>query len=103
VKPLCVSPEASRDMDVHAQAIAHFSFVGAVNFYIALEAAFSELHRRPDVGTIFMGSQCGPMRVWRVPQFRKHLIFYRETTDAVEVIRILHGAQDWHSVFQVES
>jgi toxin ParE1/3/4 len=32
--------------------------------------------------------------MWPVPGFRNHLIFYRVTGDAIEVLRVLHAARD---------
>lgn len=34
------------------------------------------------------------LRVWPVPGFRRLLIFYRVTTNTVDVARVLHSARD---------
>lgn len=36
----------------------------------------------------------------RVHPHRAHLIVYRVTEDAVEVIRVLHGRRDWQALLQ---
>jgi toxin ParE1/3/4 len=40
------------------------------------------------------------LRVWRIEGFEKHLIFYRQTPDGIDVVRILHGARDIDSVLE---
>ena len=36
----------------------------------------------------------GGLRKWAIDGFRKYLIFYRVTTDAIQVLRVVHGARD---------
>jgi len=42
------------------------------------------------------------VRVWRVRGFTKWLIFYRSSDDAIEVLRVLHGARDLHAILSDE-
>lgn len=39
------------------------------------------------------------MRVWPIRRFPNHLIFYRPIDGGIEVIRVLHGAQDLDAIF----
>jgi len=39
---------------------------------------------------------------WAVRGFESHLIFYRDTEEALEVIRILHGARELESILAEE-
>lgn len=32
--------------------------------------------------------------------FRRYVIFYRANTDSIEIVRVLHGARDIHSIFE---
>ena len=34
------------------------------------------------------------MRIWPVPRFRVFLILYRVLDDAVEIVRVIHAAED---------
>jgi toxin ParE1/3/4 len=34
------------------------------------------------------------LRVWPVPGFDRHLVFYVERADYIDVLRVLHGARD---------
>ena len=34
------------------------------------------------------------IRVWPIRGFKNHLIFYRVQTDRLEIVRVLHGAQN---------
>lgn len=38
------------------------------------------------------------LRHWPVPGFESHLIFYLTTPGRIEVVRVLHGAQDLESI-----
>jgi plasmid stabilization system protein ParE len=38
--------------------------------------------------------------MWPVPQFQNYLIFYRVPGEEIQVLRILHAAQDYTRFFQ---
>lgn len=42
------------------------------------------------------------IRVWKVHDFENHLIFYRPTSDGIDLIRVLHGARDIAAIFEHE-
>jgi plasmid stabilization system protein ParE len=58
---------------------------------MALEAAYERLRTMPELGVLrsYDARRLRAVRVWPVPGFRRFLIFYRVTEDAVEVIRVL--------------
>ena len=41
------------------------------------------------------------MQKWPIPRFRNILIFYVPEDDGVRIVRVLHGAQDWFTEFNV--
>jgi toxin ParE1/3/4 len=41
------------------------------------------------------------IRKWRIEGFPRYLILYRANDSGVEVIRVLHAAQDWWAMFDV--
>ena len=50
----------------------------------------------PEVGVrrAFKNRQLEDLRMWPVPGFNNFLIFYRVTPRSVQIVRILHGAQN---------
>ena len=39
------------------------------------------------------------MRMWPVPRFSKYLIFYMAHEEELEIVRVLHGAQNIQEIF----
>ena len=71
---------------------------------IAAEESFRDLERMPLMGSSqeFKNSALHGIRMWRVRDFPKHLIFYRPIRDGVEIIRVLHSSRDIPGVFTKE-
>jgi toxin ParE1/3/4 len=42
------------------------------------------------------------LRSWRMRGFESWLVFYRVTEEAVEIVRVLHGARDLEAAFESE-
>ena len=42
------------------------------------------------------------IRIWQVFGFPNHLIFYRGTETGITVVRVLHGARDYETMFNKE-
>jgi toxin ParE1/3/4 len=70
----------------------------------AAEESFRDLERMPLMGSSreFKNSALHGIRMWRVKDFPKHLIFYRPIRDGVEIIRVLHSSRDIPGVFAEE-
>src|SRR5262245_25169681 len=77
----------------------------AERFLDALEAAFARLADMPRVGAPqeWRSARLREVRMWPIPQFSNYLIFYRERGDRIEVLRVLHGAQDVIRILLEES
>jgi toxin ParE1/3/4 len=71
---------------------------------IAAEESFRDLERMPLMGSSreFKNSALDGIRMWRVKDFPRHLIFYRPIRDGVEIIRELHSSRDIPGVFAEE-
>lgn len=41
------------------------------------------------------------LRKWRVKNFQKFLVFYLPHSKGISIIRVLHSAQDWWSLFGI--
>jgi len=42
------------------------------------------------------------VRKWRVKGFERFLIFYQTHLDAISIVRVLHTAQDWWRLLDIE-
>jgi toxin ParE1/3/4 len=74
----------------------------AVRFLDAAATAFDRLAQMPAIGKKCQLNhpQLADLRQWRVKDFEDYLIFYRMTALKIEVLRVVHGAQDLRSIFK---
>ena len=79
-----------------ADHIAKHSLETAIRFIENAEATISELAERPSTGSPFDSDrpELENVRFRRVNGFPNHVIFYVERSDAIEILRILHGSRD---------
>lgn len=97
---LLLKPAAEKD----AAHLVHYLFLQseetASRFYAAVEDACKQLAESPSLGgSVAVESDLlSQIRVWTVPGFPNHLIFYRPLDDGVEIVRLLHGARDWRTI-----
>jgi toxin ParE1/3/4 len=67
----------------------------AHRFLIAAQQASDLLASRPLVGQAHPHPEHPELRVWSLGRrFRNYLVFYLPTANGVEIVRVLHGAQD---------
>ncbi len=76
--------------------IAEDDLAAADCFLDAVADSFERLTQMPYIGVErrFTNPQLSGVRMWFVKGYEKHLIFYRVTDDAIEIIRVLHAARD---------
>ena len=88
--------KAARDAEDIADYIAKDSLEAAVRFLENTESTLRELAVSPSTGSPFESDHPELANLWfrRVTGFPNHVIFYVEHKDAIEVVRILHGARD---------
>jgi toxin ParE1/3/4 len=75
----------------------------AEKLLIHADQAFKQLADNPRIGPM-AGSRLeilSEVRKWRMPGFPKIIIFYEPRSNGVSIVRILHAAQDWWSIFDV--
>lgn len=67
----------------------------ADRFIAAVHAAFEAIGRVPGIGSPRYAHELGlpELRSWRLKGY-PYLVFYIEHEDALDVIRVLHGARD---------
>jgi toxin ParE1/3/4 len=58
----------------------------------------------PDIGRPYRSAEAGlqGVRAVSLGRFRSYLVFYRRRDDEVEVLRVLHGARDLHSILSAK-
>ena len=96
-----VLPAADRDLDDQAAFLAReASLETALRFYDAAAVTFKQVTRMPGMGELRESPdpRLFGLRVWRIQGFENHLIFYRQLSDVVEIVRVLHAARDISSI-----
>lgn len=93
---LIIAPEAELELDELVAFIAEDSLEAAMRLYDAAESAFKRLLLMPEIGATRELATPGfeGLRMWPIPDFPNHLIFYRPTAAGVEIVRVLHSARD---------
>src|SRR5262245_238305 len=91
---LVKKPAAERDLDQIAAYLGEESPQLAIRFLRAAEKAFQQLARMPEMGSAWEAEHWPDLRVWPISRFATYLIFYQPLENGIDVIRVLHGAQD---------
>ena len=88
--------KAAEDAESIANYIAQDSLTAALRFLENLQITLKELADTPGSGSRFesLHADLANLRFRRVKGFPNHVIFFFEHKEAIEVVRILHGAQD---------
>jgi len=95
-KPVIASRRAVRDIE---EAVDHYLAEAdieiAQRFIDAVETAFDLIARQPGIGSLRYAHelQTPGLRNWGPSEFPQ-LLFYVVSNDAIDVLRVLHGARD---------
>ena len=75
--------------------------VAAQRFRAAFEETADLLLRMPHLGSMRVSDRpvLKDIRVVPVKDFERYFIFYRSVTEGIEIVRVLHGARDYASLF----
>ncbi|HRK32121.1 MAG TPA: type II toxin-antitoxin system RelE/ParE family toxin, partial [Tepidisphaeraceae bacterium] len=92
----------TRKPRVKIDLLQHFVYIGERNsdaaerFLRAAREAVQDIARMPTAGGLksFHHPELAGIRSLPIDGFKNYLIFYRETKDGIEVLRVLHGARD---------
>ncbi|MGY8769883.1 MAG: type II toxin-antitoxin system RelE/ParE family toxin [Pirellulales bacterium] len=89
-------PKAIEDIEEIADYIATDSLRAAIRFLENTESTLQALAEFPSSGGLFHSDhpRLANVRFRRIKGFPKHVVFYIEKKDAIEVIRVLHGARN---------
>jgi toxin ParE1/3/4 len=93
-------PAFLRDVTRYAIYIANDNPDAAERFIIAAEQTCDLLCRQPALGHAEKFRKLIGVRSFRVSGFDNYLIFYCESSDSVEFLRLIHGARDLPRVFK---
>lgn len=90
------SPAAQRDLNEISEVIARDKPAAALAFIEKLRGQCQLLANRPEMG--FRRDELArTLRVWPVGRW---LIFYRQSEEDIEIVRVVHGARDLPRLFQ---
>lgn len=96
-----LAPAARDDLDeIHAY-IAADNLDAADRVQEAAFTTFALLGQTPGLGRVrpFRNSLLTDLRSFGVSGYPNYVVFYRVRADAVEIIRVLQGAQDFDAIF----
>ena len=105
VRRIILRPRVAEDLEKQVEYLDNQASPEVSDRYLAsVYSAFDQLAQMPGMGASReqLNARLTGLRMWPVPDFPKYLIFYRATDEAVEVIRILHGAQDIDGIISEE-
>jgi toxin ParE1/3/4 len=99
--PSQFSPQAWDDMRAIVAYIATDNPDAASRFVPALEATYAQLEALPGMGSVrhFGRKDLQGVRIIPITGFEHYLIFYRTLGKNVTVLRILHAARDYPTIF----
>jgi toxin ParE1/3/4 len=95
---------ALRDLERRSDSIYQHNPRAALRFLDAAEATFRRLAGMAGIGTRYNPEHpaLSELRVFPISHFKNDIVFYRPLASGIEVVRVLHGAQDIHSILAEE-
>ena len=102
LSPFQFSPEAWDDMRAIVAYIATDNPDAAARFVPALEETYAQLEALPGMGSVrhFGRKDLQGVRIIPDTGFESYLIFYTAAQRSVKVLRILHAARDFPTIFE---
>ena len=101
-----IRPEAQRDLEEHGRYLAREAGADvAMHFTDSARASFAAIGDVPNIGVQLHSRNPAfeELRKWRISGFAGYLIFYRSLAEGADVLRVLHGAQDWWAALDIAS
>jgi len=95
-----ILPEARRDIVSYGDYLAERDISVAWRFADAVDATIEMLCNNPELGERLHADPTGQIRYRTISGFRNYLIFYRRVDAVLEIVRLLHGAQDYEQFFE---
>lgn len=97
-------PIVIQDLIAHATYISLDNLDAGDRFLYAAEATFQRIAELPAIGKLsgFMTPTLTQVRQYPVKGFNRYIIFYQIQPDTVEIIWVLHGAQNLEFILEQE-
>jgi toxin ParE1/3/4 len=101
---IIIRPKASVDLDEQFAYIAEGNLDAGLSFFDATRQTFSQLAQLPSIGSVYnvRNPRLVGLRKWAVKGFEKHLIFYLEGDECIEIVRLIHAARDISQILAEE-
>jgi toxin ParE1/3/4 len=93
-----IRPEAQRDLESFAKYLTREAGEDlGERFLDSARESFTALGGTPQMGPLAhsRNSALAGLRKWRIAGFPNYLIFYLPLPDGADILRVVHGAQDW--------
>jgi len=99
---LSILPAAEGDLSEIGDYFDEHDDTLAQRFYEQFLKTIQMLAASPNLGERcrFRSSETKGMRVWQVAGFSNYLIFYRPKGGTLQVLRVIHGARDYATIFE---
>ena len=104
-RELTIRPRAIVDIEEHAEYLEeHAPPEVPVRFRAAIMDAFNYVAQMPGAGARrkVRNSVLSNLRIWVVPGFNNYIVFYVMEGETIDVIRVIHGAQDVEAALEDE-
>lgn len=74
----------------------------ALHFVESLEISFALLEKNPEIERPLraISRRLTGVRIWRVSDFTKYLIFYRSIQEGIEIFDVIHGGHDFPTILE---
>ncbi len=91
-----IRSRAKRDIEGCRKYISDDNPAPGRRFIIAVRREIERLAAMPGIGALFESDDAllASLRLCPVRKFENYLVFYRETTNGIEVVRVIHGGMD---------
>lgn len=101
---ILITPAAEEDLINLWVYIARDNPTAADRVYQAAQTTFETLITSPNIGTQYQPKRARleGIRFFPIKQFRNYIIYYRETTKGIEIIRVLHAHMEKHRRLEPE-
>lgn len=98
--PVFKRPQVERDIEEAFVFIGKNDFDTGLDFLFAVEQSLEMVGQNPFIGSEreFISPELHGERMWRVKTYVKYLIFNRVQSDRIEVLRLIHNAQDYNRI-----
>jgi len=100
-RSIVILPHARTDLYEIGLYLSERDLAVSKRFNRAVDHTLKYLLDAPESGEKrdYSNPEYANMRIWQVFGFPNHLIFYRGNETGITVVRVLHGARDYETMF----